>query len=94
MSCQHAIPLGKFAGHNAASELLGLETLNYQQSKYVTCLDLGQSGALFTSGWDRILDKKGLEAKELKEKINKVWIYPPNSSNKEDLLQAASPPQS
>lgn len=93
MSCQHAIPLGKFAGHNAASELLGLETLEYKQRPYVTCLDLGQSNALLTTGWERTLDKQGVEAKELKEKITKVWIYPPNSGSKEDLLQAASPLQ-
>ena len=63
MSCQHAIPLGKFAGHNAASELLGLETLEYKQSPYVTCLDLGQSNALLTTGWERTWINKALRQK-------------------------------
>jgi NADH dehydrogenase len=50
MSCQHAIRMGAFAGHNAAAELLGSTTKTYHQKAYVTCLDLGEAGALFTRG--------------------------------------------
>ena len=53
MSCQHATRMGAFAGNNAAAELLGVPTKPYHQKGYVTCLDLGEAGALFTRGWDR-----------------------------------------
>ncbi len=53
MSCQHATRMGAFAGNNAAAELLGVPTKPYHQKGYVTCLDLGEAGALFTTGWDR-----------------------------------------
>ncbi|MGY3077523.1 NADH dehydrogenase [Bradyrhizobium sp. LM6.10] len=48
MSCQHATRMGAFAGNNAAAELLGVPTRPYHQKAYVTCLDLGEAGALFT----------------------------------------------
>ena len=41
MTCQHAMSLGRVAGHNAAAELAGLPTHPYSQPKYVTCPDLG-----------------------------------------------------
>lgn len=53
MTCQHAMSLGRVAGHNAAAELAGLPTHPYSQPKYVTCLDLGPRGALYTEGWER-----------------------------------------
>src|SRR4051794_31511728 len=53
MSCQHATRMGAFAGNNAAAELLGVPTKPYHQKAYVTCLDLGEAGALFTRGWER-----------------------------------------
>ncbi len=77
MSCQHANRLGAAAGHNAAAELLGLPTEPYQQRSYVTCLDLGASGALFTRGWDRKVEMTGEKAKATKREINTKWIYPP-----------------
>ena len=45
-SCQHAIPLGKFAGHNAAADLLAVALLPFDPGPYVTCLDLGTAGAV------------------------------------------------
>ncbi|MFD0503135.1 NAD(P)/FAD-dependent oxidoreductase [Streptomyces chiangmaiensis] len=39
-SCQHAIPLGKFAGHNVAADVLGLDPVPFAPNPYVTCLDL------------------------------------------------------
>jgi NADH dehydrogenase len=77
MSCQHAIPMGKYAGFNAAHDLLGTPLRPYSQPYYVTCLDLGESGALLTQGWERTPEQSGAEAKQLKQKINTQWIYPP-----------------
>ncbi len=77
MSCQHALSLGRVAGHNAAAELVGLPTHPYSQPKYVTCLDLGSWGALFTEGWDRQVRYTREEGKKIKQEINRVWIYPP-----------------
>lgn len=91
MSCQHAIPMGKFAGHNAAADLLGGPLLRYEQSDYVTCLDLGAAGAVFTRGWDRHVLYTGATAKGLKEQINQRDIVPPLSGRRRDLLEAARP---
>ncbi len=77
MSCQHALRLGAFAGNNAVASLLGVEPEPYHQRAYVTCLDLGESGAIFTRGWDRKVDVTGMDAKAIKQQINSVWIYPP-----------------
>jgi NADH:ubiquinone reductase (H+-translocating) len=77
MTCQFAIRLGAFAGHNAAADLLGLPTESYHQKTYVVCLDLGASGAIFARGWDPQLEQTGAEAKSTKREINTVWIYPP-----------------
>ena len=77
MSCQHATRMGAFAGNNATAELLGESPTPYHQKAYVTCLDLGETGAVFTRGWDRKVEFVGAEAKKLKNEINTVWIYPP-----------------
>jgi len=79
MSCQHALSLGRVAGHNAAAELVGLPTHPYSQPKYVTCLDLGAWGALYTEGWDRQVRFTRAEGKKIKQEINRVWIYPPKA---------------
>jgi NADH dehydrogenase len=76
-SCQHAVPQGKFAGVNVASDLLGLPRAPFAPDPYVTCLDLGSYGAVLTLGWDRVVDQTGAEAKALKRSINADWIYPP-----------------
>ena len=78
MSCQHAIQLGRFAGYNALCDLLGRSTRRYRQEHYVTCLDLGPWGALFTSGWDRQVQKIRDEGKAMKRQINCERIYPPS----------------
>jgi NADH dehydrogenase len=91
MSCQHATRMGAFAGHNAAAELLGVPTIPYHQEAYVTCLDLGDAGALFTRGWDRQVEFVGAEAKKLKREINTVWIYPPRAQR--DVALASAEPE-
>ncbi len=88
MSCQHATRMGAFAGHNAAAELLGAPTQAYHQEAYVTCLDLGAAGAIFTRGWDRKVEMTGAEAKKTKHEINTVWIYPPRPERAAALASA------
>ena len=90
MSCQHAQNLGRSAGHNVAADLVGADPIPYSQEKYVTCLDLGPWGAVYTEGWDRQVKLSGAEAKELKTKINTTWIYPP-SAERAAALAAADP---
>lgn len=88
MSCQHATRMGAFAGNNAAAELLGVPTRPYHQKAYVTCLDLGEAGALFTRGWDRKVEMVGETAKRTKQEINTVWIYPPKAERAAALASA------
>ena len=90
MTCQHAIQLGKFAGHNAAASLLGVEGLPYQQVNYVTCLDLGAWGAVYTEGWDQQIKLVREDAKKLKIAITNELIYPPKA-DKEVAFAAADP---
>ncbi|WP_313485975.1 FAD-dependent oxidoreductase [Pseudescherichia sp.] len=77
MTCQHAILLGKFAGNNAAASLLNVPPLPYRQEMYVTCLDLGAWGAVYTEGWDQRVKLTRAEAKKLKMSIVSELIYPP-----------------
>lgn len=90
MTCQHAIALGRSAGNNVAADLLGEAPIPYSQVKYVTCLDLGAWGAVYTEGWDRQVKFIKQEAKELKQQINSVWIYPP-VAERAAALAAADP---
>jgi NADH dehydrogenase len=77
MSCQHALSLGRVAGHNAAAELVGLPLHPYSQPKYATCLDLGSWGGLYTEGWVREVQLTRAAGKKMKQDINCIWIYPP-----------------
>jgi NADH:ubiquinone reductase (H+-translocating) len=90
MSCQHAMNLGRSAGHNVAAALLGEAQIPYSQPKYVTCLDLGPWGAVYTEGWEREVKMSGSEAKDLKTRINTEWIYPP-AANRAEAFEAADP---
>ena len=53
MSCQHGRPMGRYAGYNVVSDLLGAPMLSLRLPWYVTVLDLGPAGAVHTEGWDR-----------------------------------------
>jgi len=88
MSCQHANRLGASAGFNATADLLDVPLEQYQQKNYVTCLDLGPSGAVFTRGWDAKVELSGDKAKAMKREINTQWIYPPRA-NRADAFKAA-----
>lgn len=90
MSCQHAMSLGRVAGYNAAAELVDLPLHAYSQPKYVTCVDLGPWGALYTEGWDRKVQFVRLDAKKIKQEINTVWIYPP-VADREAIFAIANP---
>lgn len=90
MSCQHAMSLGRVAGYNAAAELVDLPLHAYSQPKYVTCVDLGPWGALYTEGWDRKVQFVRHEAKKIKQEINTVWIYPP-VADREAIFAVANP---
>lgn len=79
MTCQHAILLGKFAGNNAAAGLLDVPPLPYRQENYVTCLDLGAWGAVYSEGWDQQVKLTRAEAKKLKVSIVSELIYPPKA---------------
>lgn len=90
MSCQHALTMGRFAGHNVAAAVIGLPTIPYRQLHYVTCLDLGGWGAVYTEGWDREVKLVGSDAKALKRMINTKVIYPP-LPDRSAALAAADP---
>lgn len=85
MSCQHGRTMGKYAGYNAAHALLGLPPRSYAQSGYTTCLDLGNFGAVYSTGWDRKVEKTPEEAKKRKQWINRELIYPPNGDRAQIL---------
>lgn len=90
MTCQHAIQLGKFAGHNAAASLLNIDPLPYRQVNYVTCLDLGAWGAVYTEGWDQAVKSVRDDAKKIKIAITNELIYPP-AADKNVAFAAADP---
>ncbi|GGT78293.1 NAD(P)/FAD-dependent oxidoreductase [Actinomadura citrea] len=75
-SCQHAIPMGKTAGHNAAADLLGVPPIAFAPAPYVTDLDLGAAGAVYTRGWDRLVALHGAEGKWVKRWLMDK-IHPP-----------------
>nr|WP_055503833.1 FAD-dependent oxidoreductase [Nonomuraea pusilla] len=86
-ACQHATPLGKVAGYNAAADLLGVPLRDFTPGPYVTCLDLGGAGGIFTRGWDRRVMASGADGKEIKTRINQA-IHPP-VDDAEKILAAA-----
>jgi NADH:ubiquinone reductase (H+-translocating) len=91
MSCQFARPMGRYAGHNVVADLFGEPMLPLTIDWYVTVLDLGEWGALYTTGWDRTVRTTGAAAKLTKQTINHQRIYPPLNGSRDDLLAAAEP---
>jgi NADH dehydrogenase len=91
MSCQHARPMGRFAGHNVVCDLLRKPMLPLRIDWYTTILDLGPWGALYTEGWDRRVVATGAAAKRTKQLINCERIYPPRSGDRRQILDAAAP---
>lgn len=90
MTCQHAIMLGRFVGHNVAADLIGIEPLPYRQVNYVTCLDLGTWGAVYSEGWEQVVKFTKEEGKKIKASITNELIYPP-LAERETAFAAADP---
>ncbi|WP_286194594.1 FAD-dependent oxidoreductase [Synechococcus sp. CCY 0621] len=91
MSCQHGRPMGRFAGHNAVCDLLGLPLLPLRIDWYTTILDLGPWGALYTEGWYRQVVATGETAKRTKRLINGERIVPPLTGDRAEILAASAP---
>ena len=91
MSCQHGRPMGRYAGYNVVSDLLDAPMLSLRIPWYVTVLDLGPVGAVYTEGWDRRVVASGADAKATKMTINGQRIYPPLNGDREAILAAAAP---
>jgi NADH:ubiquinone reductase (H+-translocating) len=91
MSCQHGRPMGRYAGYNVIGDLLGAPMLSLRIPWYVTVLDLGPAGAVYTEGWDRTVVSRGEVAKATKRLINAERIYPPLTGDRAALLAAAAP---
>lgn len=87
MSCQHGRVQGRMAGYNAIAYLCDKPLLAYFQPNYVTCVDLGDYGALYTEGWDREVKKFGKEAKVIKSHINLDRIYPSRRNNADGIFE-------
>jgi NADH:ubiquinone reductase (H+-translocating) len=87
-ACQYAHQTGKPAGHNAASDLLGLPPVAFEPDPYVTCLDLGGAGAVYTEGFRRRIQATGEAGKRIKRTINRELIYPPLDDAEAILLRA------
>lgn len=91
MSCQQGRPMGRYAGYNVISELFDQPLMTLRIPWYVTVLDLGPAGALYTEGWDRTVAATGAAAKAVKAEINTARIYPPLTGDRAALLAAAAP---
>jgi NADH dehydrogenase len=91
MSCQHGRPMGRYAGFNVIGDLFDEPMLALRIPWYVTVLDLGPAGAVYTEGWGRVVVSNGAQAKATKRTINTRRIYPPLTRNRTDLLAAAAP---
>jgi NADH:ubiquinone reductase (H+-translocating) len=91
MSCQHGRPMGRYAGYNVISDLQGVPMLPLRIPWYVTVLDLGPAGAVYTEGWERRVVSSGATAKATKRMINGQRIYPPLTGDRAALLAAAAP---
>jgi NADH:ubiquinone reductase (H+-translocating) len=91
MSCQFARPMGRYAGHNVVADLFGKPMIPLDIDWYVTVLDLGAWGALYTEGWEREVRTTGAAAKRTKQTINRERIYPPRNGSRAELFAAAAP---
>ena len=91
MSCQHARPMGRIAGHNVVCDLTGEPPIPLEIGYYVTCLDLGAWGAVYCQGWDRQVAVTGAAAKETKRTINCERIYPPRTGIAAEILASGAP---
>ena len=89
MSCQHARPMGRYAGHNAVNQLFDLPLEPLLIDWYTNIIDLGPSGAVYTQGWERVAVADGMQAKNTKSVINRERIYPPREGSRQEIFAAA-----
>jgi NADH dehydrogenase len=83
--------MGRIAGHNVVCDLVGEPMIPIEIGYYVTILDLGAWGAVYTEGWDRRVAAAGAAVKQTKRMINCERIYPPLSRDPAAILAAAAP---
>jgi NADH dehydrogenase len=50
--------------------------MEFVPDPYVTCVDLGSAGAVYTQGFERKVRATGDAAKKIKRTINRKVIYP------------------
>lgn len=91
MSCQQGRPMGRYVAYNVIIDLVGEPMLPLRILWYVTVLELGPAGAVYTRGWDRAVVSRSAQAKATKRAINTRRIYPPLTGERAALLAAAAP---
>ncbi len=74
MSCQHSRPMGRWAGYNVIGDLLGKPVKPLRIPWYVTVLDLGPAGAVYTEGWERHVVACGEKAKDKQVLAAARWM--------------------
>lgn len=90
MSCQHARPMGRFAGQNVVNDLVGAPLEPLSIDWYTNIIDLGPWGAVYSEGWDRTVRAEGAVAKQTKSVINRQRIYPPRNGDRDAILAASA----
>lgn len=90
MSCQHARPMGRFAGQNVVNDLAGLPLEPLSIGWYTNIIDLGPWGAVYSEGWERTVRAEGAVAKQTMSTINRQRIYPPLGGDREAILAASA----
>jgi NADH dehydrogenase len=90
MSCQHARPMGRYAGTNAVNALFDQDQLPLHIDWYTNIVDLGPWGAVYTQGWDRKVVAVGDQAKKTKMAINRIRIYPPLDRDRRAIIAAGT----
>ena len=96
MSCQHAIKLGQFAGHNAAERPARPSDAAVSPAHLSHVPGSGDAGAVQTEGWERRVLIAGAEVKTIKRQINPVWaaLPPSRSTASASWLSASRAPAS
>ena len=91
MSCQHGRPMGRFAGYNVVSDLLGEPMLALRIPWYVTVLDLGPAGAVYTEGWERQVVASGGRSKSHQADHQHAANLSTAQRDRDEILAAAAP---
>jgi NADH:ubiquinone reductase (H+-translocating) len=91
MSCQYGRPMGRFAGHNVICDVLAQPMLPLRIEWYVTVLDWGAWGAVYTEGWDRRVVSTGEAAKKQSKRSIVKGSIRPFPGDRRGILEAAAP---